>query len=139
MAQTQFTETPKEQLKPVAGKKLPEGLKNPERGTMGHLCLDGKGNYQPKWMQLLLRRPSGLSVEFEFFKLNDEAYYIPYNKWVDVPPAVVKLLQDAKSDVLESNVNELTGEYVGDLTRPGEMMKVIDTIPAFSYTLLPSA
>lgn len=147
MAQnTTFTQTPKgepqappEQPKPVAGKKLPEGFANPPRGQMGHLCVGPKGEYQPKWYQLLLRRPEGAAAEMEYFQLNDEKYYVPYNKWVDVPPSIVTLLQDARIDVLQPNVNQATGDYEGDLSKPGEAMKIIDSIPAFAYTLLPSA
>lgn len=125
--------------RPVPGKPLPEGFVNPPRGSTAHRCVDRKGIYQPSWWQLNLRRPEGLQADFEYFQLNSEKYYIPYNAWCNVPPSVVEILQSAKSDVLESKVNQATGEYDGDLTRPGETMKVIDVIPAFNYTLLPSA
>lgn len=138
MAQAETT-SPRTVEAPVPGKPLPEGFKNPPRGQVGHRCVSPQGIYQPKWWQLHLRRPEGCQSDWQFFQLNDEKFYIPYNAWCDVPPSVVIILQDAKSDVLEHKVNQVTGEYEGDLTRPGEEMRVVDTIPAFAYSLLPSA
>jgi len=88
-------EPPAPQFSFKEGKPLPEGFENPQKGEAGHKCLDPQGNYQPTWYQLKLAKVFDHQQNPQFVGCGDQAYGVPLDVWVDVPPGVVNVLLDA--------------------------------------------
>ncbi len=77
------------------GQPLPEGFVNPPKGSVGHKCLDPQGVYRKSWHQLKLARIFDHQQDPQFFGCGDQAYNVPLDVWVDVPPEIINVLADA--------------------------------------------
>ena len=121
-----------------AGHPLPEQIENPKIGTIGHYCLDPDGNFQPTWMQLMIHRTDDSVPTRQFFAYNStkgesKTWYVSTGAWVDVPPELVGVLNDAVVEVIEMNVDKANPSL------DPSVEKIVKKVPRFSYNLLPSA
>lgn len=110
---------------PRPGKPLPEDFINPPCGDDRHLCVDLNGNYRPDWKQLLLMRATDQQAQTQFIaygtkrnvrvkdpktgetriepRINREKWYLRCDRWADVPPGVVRCLEDAQYDEIQQD------------------------------------
>ena len=117
----------------VSGRPLPEGFENPEIGKLGHYCIDPKGRYQKNWYQLKIAKTDESMPSRQYFCNGASEWWVKIGVWVDVPPELMSVLENAEVEVIEMdvrNANLLTDEGV---------RKVVNKVPRFSYQVLPSA
>lgn len=125
------------------GEVLPAGFVNPPLGDPGHKCLrivlsDDKNKYielyRPDWFQVFIHKTTSEQADRQFF-VDDELgpIRVPTNRWVDVPPSVVKVLQDCRYE--KTTIDENAAKKALLDTAP----TTIEYIPRFSFQSIPSA
>jgi len=116
-----------------AGEVIPSDFPNPEKGDLGHYCMDREGRYQPSWYCLMLHKYDDRLPSRQFFNDNTETYFVKVGTWVDVPPAVFQVLRGCVIETTSmdyDNTDLVTNDFVP---------AVVETQPRFAYTILPSA
>ncbi len=126
-------EPPTEPLGPVNGKPLPVGFINPAAGTYGHFCVDPRGVYRKNWLCLKLHKQHENMPQRQYFNRNGKSWLVEVGAWVDVPPAIMSLLGLTEQEVITM---DLEG---ANLLIDRNVPQVVDRIPRFSYTAIPSA
>jgi len=119
---------------PQPGQPLPEGFENAPIGApRGHYCLDTRGRYQPDWYALKLHKTSDNMPHRQYFNMNGKGWYVEVGVWVDVPPQIVTILGYTEQQVISMDVTSQA------LMSERGATKVVDVVPRFSYTFVPSA
>ena len=126
------SEMTKSQL--VPGKPLPEGVDNPPIGQVGHYCEDPQGNYQPSWMQLMIHKTHDDMPERQYFRSGKASWRVKTGTWVDVPPEIITLLSNTVVEEIEMDLRT-----ANPLSEDGGVQRVVNRIPRFSTSILPSA
>ncbi len=115
------------------GKPFPEKVANPEPGKPGHYCLDLKGRYNPKWKSVFIHKTPAVPDRQPFIGEDCEPYGVLTDKWVDVPPEIVRTLEDTTIDHIE-----MQAKANPDLAVIGQEV-VVSTKPRFQYSVKDSA
>jgi len=117
-----------------AGRPLPPEFQNPPGGDINHLCLDPAGNYRPGWFQVKIHKTGEtIGLARQFFNIGGYKARVAVGMWVDVPAKIIMCLADTEREIHTMDIataNPLIENYVP---------LVIDTVPRFSYSVLPSA
>ncbi len=121
-----------EKTTPVPGQPLPEGFVNPPRGDPRHLCLDKRGAFQPTWFQLRLHKRDKNTPAVQYFACAKNKYTVPVGKWVDVPPAIIDVLNMA----VEQQVENVPAD--DELGTNKMEVRLVGENPRFSYQLYAS-
>ena len=120
----------------VLGKPLPDDFVNPECGTMGHRCVQivgGQQVYRPDWVQLKIHKLSENMPSRQFFCLNGRQWYVQVGVWLDAPAEILGILERTEVEVISMDI-----QNANPLTTDG-VEKVVERVPRFAYTSLPSA
>lgn len=113
--------TQRKATEPIPDRPLPDGLVNQPCGSEGHYCLDVRGHYQPKFMQILIQRTQKNQMDPQYVRAGDIEAKIPLEVWCDVHPGIVEALKDSTEVRHEQNYNEAAkgpGENPGIVQRP---------------------
>jgi len=132
-AKSALSEHEMEASQVIAGKPLPEGFVNPEIGKPGHYCLDPSGNYQPTWASLKIHKTGEDIPERQFFQNGKRHWRVQTGVWVDVPPEIINLLECMVLEEVEMDFRTANPLMTGGVS------KVVNKIPRFSTSLIPSA
>lgn len=127
----------------VPGEELPAGFQNPVGGDPGHKCVrvilapDKRrfiDIYMPDWKQVFIHKTTTEQADRQFFMTEELGpVRVPTNQWVDVPPSVVRVLQDCKYE--KTTIDEVAAKKALMETAP----LTIEYIPRFSFQSMPSA
>ena len=126
-------EPPIEPGKPVHGKSLPDGFENLAAGVYGHHCIDPRGIYRRNWVCLKLHKQHDNMPQRQYFNHNGKSWLVEVGTWVDVPPEIMSLLSLTEQEVISMDIGQ------ANLLIDRNVPKVVDRIPRFSYTAIPSA
>ena len=119
---------------PQAGKPLPSDFENPPSGEPIHRCIDQYGRYQPEWSQVFIHKTALVGSTQMFLGKNDEFYRVAVGTWADVPPEVVSALKETTYDQVE-----MAPKVEGTGLSTYGMQRVVNRIPRFQYSVVPSA
>ena len=117
----------------IPNNPLPEGFINPSCGKPGHYCVDNAGVYRPEFKQIIVPKVHDYQQDPQPVGCADNTYNVPLDIWVDVPPEVVIVMNDAVETHHEHN------------PKPGDILLGVPTVhketkrQRFMLSVLPSA
>ena len=122
-----------DEAKIMDGKPFPSDIVNPPAGKYGHYCCDPQGVYHRRWSQLKLHRHDDSMPSRQYFANGSEEWRVLTGEWVDVPPELLASLELTEIEVIEMDVSK------SNPILDNSVKKVVNRVPRFSATVMPSA